>query len=358
MQIASNASIRRTVCPDGFHRFSVYDFICIAGQKPTSSDYGRVTYARLVSNESEFSNEVVTSVHHLKFPGSGQRTTPTMTLRGLQRLLLILGTRGAAEFRMLLESTFTRIMAGDTSLIDEIQSNAAYKQALAQEPVVAPAARKRKVLEMLNPVWQSDASVRQDAQGEAGPGHETRGSIFSKLRSSEWPNDKPGVNQFVALGDVETYHSEWWDAVPSSLRKAFRAGNPALAYEPGAKFHAFGFHYRGYSISPKALEACEKIKEAFGVEVDGVQFVFLELFRVHGCRVSGMPIFPYKEKLLPPSVSIEQIPGCDFHLSVYKSKSNGQEPVYDDFILAIIKRPADGKWHWTHSSVKIHMGKV
>ena len=29
------------------------------------------------------------------------------------------------------------------------------------------------------------------------------------------------------------------------------------------------------------------------------------------------------------------------------------EPVYDDFILANIKRPADGKWHWTHSLVKI-----
>ena len=327
-------SVRNIVCPDGSHRFSVYDFICVAGQMPVRSNYGRDTYATLVSDSSGFKDEVVSSVHNVKFPGSGQRETPTMTRRGLQRLLLILGTEAAAEFRELLESTFTRVMAGD---------NAAYEQALA------PGARK--VLEMLDPVWQSDASVRQDAH--AGPGHETRGSIFSKLRSSEWPNDQPGVNQFVTLGDVETYHSEWWDAVPSSLRKAFRAGNPALAYEQGAKFHAFGFHYRGYSISPKALEACEKIKEAFGVEVDGVQYVFLELFRVHGCRVSGMPIFPYKEKLLPPSVSIEQIPGCDFHLSVYKSKSNGQEPVYDDFILANIKRPADGKWHWTHSSVKI-----
>ena len=63
------------------------------------------------------------------------------------------------------------------------------------------------MLEMLNPVWQCYASVRQDVYGEAGPVHETHGSIFSKLHSSHWPNDQPCVNQFVVLRDVETYHS-------------------------------------------------------------------------------------------------------------------------------------------------------
>ena len=60
--------------------------------------------------------------------------------------------------------------------------------------------------------------------------------------------------------------------------------------------------------------------------------------------MSGMPIFPSKERLLPSSVSIEQIPVCDFHLSVYKTKSNGQEPVFDDSVLANIKHPSDAKW--------------
>ena len=173
-------------------------------------------------------------------------------------------------------------MAGNTTLFDEIRSKAAYKQTVAQELVLD---RKRMALEMLNPVWQSDASLRQDIYGaEVKPAHETLGSKFSKLHSSyAWQPgvSQPGVSQFVALADVKTYHDEWRDALLSLLKKAFRVGNPALSYEEGAKFHAFGFHYRACPVSPKALEACWKTKEAFGVEVEGMQFVFLELFRVH-----------------------------------------------------------------------------
>ena len=79
---------------------------------------------------------------HLKFPGRGQRDTPTMTLRGLQRLLLILGGKVAADFRALVETTFTRVMAGDRSLIKVIEANAgsnapiqqAFRAALEQDP--------------------------------------------------------------------------------------------------------------------------------------------------------------------------------------------------------------------------------
>lgn len=80
---------------------------------------------------------------YLKFPGSGQRETPCMTIRGLQRYLMILGGKVAAEFREIVEGTFTRVMAGDKSLIEVINANAvsegpvqqAYRAALAQEPV-------------------------------------------------------------------------------------------------------------------------------------------------------------------------------------------------------------------------------
>jgi len=66
-----------------------------------------------------------------------------MTIRGLQRLLMILGGKVAAEFRAIVESTFTRVMAGDQSLIEVINANAAsqapvqqaFRAALAQEPV-------------------------------------------------------------------------------------------------------------------------------------------------------------------------------------------------------------------------------
>ena len=48
-----------------------------------------------------------------------------MTLEGLQGLLVILGGKVAADFRQIVEGTFTRYMAGDTSMIEEIRSNAA-----------------------------------------------------------------------------------------------------------------------------------------------------------------------------------------------------------------------------------------
>lgn len=48
-----------------------------------------------------------------------------MTIRCLQRLLMILGGKVAAEFRILVEGVFTRVMAGDKSLIEVINANAA-----------------------------------------------------------------------------------------------------------------------------------------------------------------------------------------------------------------------------------------
>jgi hypothetical protein len=39
-----------------------------------------------------------------------------MTLEGLQGLLVILGGKVAADFRQIVEGTFTRYMAGDTSI--------------------------------------------------------------------------------------------------------------------------------------------------------------------------------------------------------------------------------------------------
>ena len=52
-----------------------------------------------------------------------------MTIRGLQRLLMILGGKVAATYRALVETTFTRVMAGDKSLIKVIEANAELNEA-------------------------------------------------------------------------------------------------------------------------------------------------------------------------------------------------------------------------------------
>ena len=143
LRLTSDASLRGIIKEDGTHLFSVYDFITIACQKKDDGAYARKTYSNLVKDSCEFKKEVVKSVHYCQFPGARQRETPTMTIRGLQRLLMILGGKVAANFRKEVEGTFTRVMAGDTSLIQEIRDNAVssspvhqvFRQALAEEPI-------------------------------------------------------------------------------------------------------------------------------------------------------------------------------------------------------------------------------
>ena len=135
--------IRGTLAPDGAQWFAVFDTINFTCAKPEQSSYGNTTFFRLTQEGSEFKKEVLSLCKNFKFPGKGQRETPCMTIRGLQRLLMILGGKVAAEFREIIEGTFTRVMAGDESLIEVINANAvsqepvqqAYRAALAQEPV-------------------------------------------------------------------------------------------------------------------------------------------------------------------------------------------------------------------------------
>ena len=143
LRLTSDASLRGIIQGDGTHLFSVYDFITIACQKKDDGAYARKTYSNLVKDSCEFKKEVVKSVLYCQFPGARQRETPAMTIRGLQRLLMILGGKVAANFRTEVEGTFTRVMAGDTSLIQEIRDNAVstspvhqvFRQALVEEPI-------------------------------------------------------------------------------------------------------------------------------------------------------------------------------------------------------------------------------
>lgn len=131
---------------EGNAQYSVYDFMTHVCKYGDNGNAARKEFCRLIQDGSEYKQEVAAMCHYLKFPGKGQKDTPCMTIRGLQRLLLILGRKVAAEFREIVEGTFTRVMAGDQSLVEVINANAAsnapvqqaYRQALAQEPV-APA---------------------------------------------------------------------------------------------------------------------------------------------------------------------------------------------------------------------------
>jgi len=77
---------------DGKWYFSVYDFINFVTGHELSSSYARTLFCRLVKDGSEHANEVATDCSYFQFPCQGQKSTPCMTIRGLQRLLMILTT--------------------------------------------------------------------------------------------------------------------------------------------------------------------------------------------------------------------------------------------------------------------------
>ena len=79
-----------------------------------------------------YKEEIQAFCRYIKFPGAGQRDTPCMTIAGLQRLTMILGNKIAVEFRKIVSDTFTRVMAGDQSMIEVINANAASKAPLHQ----------------------------------------------------------------------------------------------------------------------------------------------------------------------------------------------------------------------------------
>jgi hypothetical protein len=146
LEIAQNASIR------GFHvngdyLFSVLDFvkyICPG----YNSIYAPTLWYRLISNNSNEVTEIMPKWQNLKFKGRGQRNTPCMTILGLQKLLLILGSKATVEFCDRVLECFNRVLAGDHTLIREIEANTA--QPLSVQPMER-AETGAPVQGMLNP---------------------------------------------------------------------------------------------------------------------------------------------------------------------------------------------------------------
>ena len=147
-KLTSDGSMRGTVTPDKGMIFSVYDFITKACEKDDTGGYSRKTFSNLVKDGSQFKVEVENFVLNRFLPGSGCRTTPCTDIRGLQRLLTILGGKVSVEYRAILNDTFLRYMAGDLSMVKEIEANNASeapthllaRDALSRAAICAPVA--------------------------------------------------------------------------------------------------------------------------------------------------------------------------------------------------------------------------
>ena len=153
LEIAQNASIRG-MRVDGVDLFSVYDFIKYVCPGKNSI-YAPQMWYRLISNDSNEVTDVLPEWQNLKFKGKGQKNTPCMAILGLQKMLLILGSKAAVEFRDRVLESFNRVLAGDRTLIHEITANAARGgpvQQIARAALAEQAAEDRAAIETVGPV--------------------------------------------------------------------------------------------------------------------------------------------------------------------------------------------------------------
>ena len=161
LRLATDVTVRAKKISDTQQVFSVFDVMSLV--YPTMSGSWKNMKWKTLTEKSEFKDELEFTEEYLKYQDEDVtsnntkkrrlRKTPAMTIQGLQRLLVILGGKHAGEFRTIVLGVFTRYMSGDRTMIEEIQANAvsdapihqAYRQALAQEPVLDAAGTKRQL---------------------------------------------------------------------------------------------------------------------------------------------------------------------------------------------------------------------
>ena len=119
----SKILIREITCPNGQKRFSVYDFMTMVCEYAPAS--ATKEFHRMIADDAEHKKEILDLCEYLKFPGRGQRETPTMTLMGLHKLLVFLGGKASTAARDIAYDVLERYLNGDTSLCSEIENNRA-----------------------------------------------------------------------------------------------------------------------------------------------------------------------------------------------------------------------------------------
>lgn len=143
-ELVAGATVRFTFV-DGVQYLSVRDFIMVVCDQ--DQDRAGKTWRNLSEDRK---NEVRQYLTNFKFTGRGQQIQPTITFPGALKLIMWLPGEKAKTFRTTICGILKRYFAGDPSLLDDIQANAASNAPLNQ------AARE---------------SLRSDAQGEASLEH-------------------------------------------------------------------------------------------------------------------------------------------------------------------------------------------
>ena len=110
--------------PDDPPRVSVYDVLSAITGLPTNG------CSTIWSRLQDSFPDVATGCCNFKFPGQGQRPTPTADARQITAIIMLLPGTAAAAFRRKCADIMVRFMGGDPSLVAEIAANR-----LAQESI-------------------------------------------------------------------------------------------------------------------------------------------------------------------------------------------------------------------------------
>ena len=117
--------VKGIITPDGFHIFSIYDFMQIVMIGKKSHTYVKREWKKLSSHHSHFME--VRGTLALAVPSSKMpNTAPTAgtTIAGLKGVLDVLGNSVAGARRKTVEDIFARYMLGDRSMVVEVNLNA------------------------------------------------------------------------------------------------------------------------------------------------------------------------------------------------------------------------------------------
>lgn len=176
----------------------------------------------------------------------------------------------------------------------------------------------------------------------------SRDTIFALLMSASWDNEgDAGVNSFSRLTIYDNANDvrEPITLMPQ-LESRLLAGPSTAANDQNSNvtYRSFGICYRGPAISAKTLQKGHFVKEAYGVEVDGVHYVCFICFKRYGRYLDSVSTAPYAFGVLPCTIVADMIPGRDYQLAVYKTSIETDDPV-----LEALKRPSMDKWFW-HSA--------
>ena len=107
MQRMADLKVRGTTAAAGYLVFSVIDFIQHARINTPTYEAATLWFRDLMADKSP---EVVM----IKLPrGNSTYRTPSTTLRGLQTLLMLMGTKVEPEFRRVFEDIITQFMTAN-----------------------------------------------------------------------------------------------------------------------------------------------------------------------------------------------------------------------------------------------------